>query len=446
VTDLHIAFVTTPQQKFNAMLTYFNLIAVLPCIAFAVMLFKTKAKKEFGLRAFLVFLFLTVGFYSNVYYFIPKFFVYKFPTVSNQAFFRTGIEYAWTSFFSYRGTRDKAESPKLAENTRPNNNIILVVDEAMRGDHFSLNGYSRQTTPYLDELQKQGLLTNWGIAVSSSTCSLQSHDLLITGLTPDDLPDPNDKIKKVPTIFQFAKAMGYKTYYFDGQMNSFWGGTADDLNYIDVWINTTQIIKETESPTEYDFVIAKQTNEIISNSTGNFIFIFKRGNHPPYNLNFPKGAITWTPSFEGRAYLVPDEQLPALVNSFDNAIRYNVNKFFQTLASDYKNLPNNTIIFYTADHSQTLGEDGIVYSHCGYNRKEVIVPLFALGNLGTSVDTKFKPIHANIFPTILDLMNYPESLRKHNYAKSLLKATEKDNGERFFFWANLTRGEKIKFD
>jgi hypothetical protein len=47
---------------------------------------------------------------------------------------------------------------------------------------------------------------------------------------------------------------------------------------------------------------------------------------------------------------------------------------------------------------------------------------------------------------MLDLMSYPESLRKQDYAISLLKAKAKDSTERYFFSLDLIKGEKIKFD
>jgi glucan phosphoethanolaminetransferase (alkaline phosphatase superfamily) len=453
LNDLQIAFATTSEQKLNAIATYFSLIAIIPCVVYLLMLITIKSKHiTRGLKSFLVIAILFIGFYASVwrisYYF-------SFPTVSIGTFARSSIGYSIFRFYAYKEKRDSVEQPTFSDSYRPNNNIVFIVDESIRGDHLSLNGYPRQTTPFLDELSKRGLLKNWGIAVSASTCSIYTHDILLTGFTPDDFPDPDEKINKAPLIFQYARAMRYKTYYLDGQMDSFWGALEYDGNfYVDVRVDISSFNKKGAMYWETDFEIAKKVNEILSSSSGNFIFIFKKGVHFPYNYIFPPDETIWKPSYVGNTpYKLPPEEHDSIVNSYDNGIKYNSDNFFKNLASDYGNLPNNTVILYTGDHGQTLGEGGKNYPHCGDSRNEAMVPLFIIGNLGKEVDTKFKPIHANIFATMLDLMNYPESLRKRQYAISLLKAKESDSKERYYVPANFKGGDmnftkivKLKFD
>ena len=68
---------------------------------------------------------------------------------------------------------------------------MLIIDESIRPDHLSLNGYKRATTPYLEELARQpGLVHNWGAAASGATCSQLSNALMITGVTPQ--PEDDD--------------------------------------------------------------------------------------------------------------------------------------------------------------------------------------------------------------------------------------------------------------
>ena len=63
------------------------------------------------------------------------------------------------------------------------------------------------------------------------------------------------------------------------------------------------------------------------------------------------------------------------------------------------------------------------------------------------VDTEFRASHANLFSTILDLMQFPESERKHNYAISLLKAKSSDSKPRFYYAGDLIgKGREYPFD
>ena len=70
---------------------------------------------------------------------------------------------------------------------RPDNrqpNILLIVTDAARADHFSCYGYGRETTPNIDRVADEGL--RFTQAVSSSSWTLPSHASLFTGLLPSE--------------------------------------------------------------------------------------------------------------------------------------------------------------------------------------------------------------------------------------------------------------------
>lgn len=453
--DVHIALATTPEQKLNAIIAYFSIFAFIPIVVYLLKLIILRPKPiTHQLKSLLFILILFTVLYTCLSVTLQKNNIFLHPTVSTSAFVRTGISYLYFRYETFiKPERETIEPLLLPDSYIPKNNIVFIVDESIRGDHLSLNGYARKTTPYLDELSQNGWLKNWGIAVSASTCSVFTHDILLTGLLPDDFPDTENKMDRFPLIFQYAKAMKYKTYYIDGQMDTYWGILEYDGNsYVDTREDVMTINRENKVPySDTDFQLAKKINNIISSSSGNFIFVFKKGVHLPYNNAFPDESIVWEPSFVGKTpYSLPPEEHESLVNSYDNGIRYNSDNFFKNLASDYSNLPNNTVIIYTGDHGQTLGEDGENYPHCGYSKNEAMVPLFMLGNLGKEVDTNFKASHMNLFATILDLMNYPEELRKQQYAPSLLKTKVTDSTERYYVPFNsqiaVTDLSKVKFD
>lgn len=455
-SDIESIVATTPEQRIASLFLYFNPAAFIPCAVFLLSLIFVRTKDSEGfkpfLRKFAVFaaFFVALAFVGSV--FIEK----KFPTFALNAFCRTTTDFLvfgplsngkWTATVTGKSlARRQVEKPPLAENYRPANNIVFVIDESVRGDHFSLNGYERKTTPFLDNLQMQGILHNWGIAAAASTGSRFSYNALITGLTPDDFPDKTDfKVNTFPTIFQYAKAMNYTTYFFDGQMKVYWGGIPDDLNYIDKWTGVSNFEDNAVAPKyEVDNRIAAEVNKIISSSKGNFIVVFKHGSHIPYQDSFPPDRQIFQPSYTtDKKYDIPSgERLAEVVNSYDNAIKYNVNSFFENLIEDYTKIPNDTLILYTGDHGQTLFANG-KSSHGGKTPAEANVPLFIIGKLDSKPDTNYRASHANIFPTLLDLMNYPENLREKRNSISLLKAVSKDSRPRFF---NPDLGEKIPFD
>lgn len=450
--DIESALATNAEQKLASVAMYLNYAAIIPCLVLLAMMVYLRTEKRRGMRSFVLVNALLIVSFISFSLLSPE----KFPTLSTNAFYRTNIEFLlygpvasgkWASELTgIKVVRRQIPKPALPENYRPQNNVIVVVDESVMGSHLSLNGYHRSTTPFLDQLSSERKLRNWGIAAAASTGSRFTYNTLITGLAPDDFPDATEyKVNTFPTIFQYAKAMNYTTYFFDGQMNGFWGGIGDDRNSIDHWLGVREVSDGVGF--EYwdlDGLIAKKVNKLISSSTGNFIFVFKHGSHYPYQTNFPPNQEVWQPSFaDGTKFNIPPpDKLPEVVNAYDNSLRYSIESFFKNLVDDYSNIPNNSVIIYTGDHGQTMFAGGRA-SHGGQSKEEANVPLFIIGKLNSEVDTAYKASHFNIYPTILDLIDYPMELRERKSIPSLLKARSTDSRPRFF---NPAYGNKIPFD
>jgi glucan phosphoethanolaminetransferase (alkaline phosphatase superfamily) len=412
-------FATDFEIKRNMTLAYFSWIALIPSFAYAFLLLNRSHIRQTGWKTFLGVVALAFCLYTPT----ARSGYSDFTTSSVNAFFRTWTESIWRWRYAFPGPREVIAFKAVAP---PKNNIVLIVDESVRADHLSLNGYPRATTPYLDELNSKGALTNWGLAVSGTNCSRSSNALMLTGFPPSQLPDTEAQIKRWPSIFQYAQAMGYKTYYIDGQLNYFWNGTSDDLHHIDVWWNSDQF--PIDNLSDRDFVIARKVVELVDGSTGNFIWINKRGVHFPYFDDFPENEAIWKPLFEkNKSPNLADKE--PLANSYDDALRYNLEGFFRTL--DVTNRGNNTIFFYTSDHGQNLSEGGEVVTHCGDIRngrenlnREVLVPILMMAAGEHARDTSRrlnKVSHYNIFATLLDLMRFPAEQRLHQYGQSLLE-------------------------
>ena len=72
-----------------------------------------------------------------------------------------------------------------------------------------------------------------------------------------------------------------------------------------------------------------------------------------------------------------------------------------------------------------------------------MVPVFLIGLKDQAVDTTFKASHANLFTSLLDLINYPVEMRGQPYAISLFKARGSNSATRFF---NPDARGKVPFD
>jgi glucan phosphoethanolaminetransferase (alkaline phosphatase superfamily) len=402
VIDLQTIDASPLQSWGNAAKIFFSWSGILPVIVYILLFFVKKYKTTFlPLLLALPMIAINLGIQSS------------------------GVEVNWgTVTFRFSGTvikwlaiesqTFKREALANYPHKPPQNNIIFIIDESIRSDHLSINGYQRETTPHLEQIAKRTDFYNWGTAISGATCSTLSNDLLMTGLvvSEENISKYHELLQQYPTLFQFARARGYATYYFNAQTTYMWNGLSQqDLGQIDHWVNTTQLGNDFDA----DLRAAASIREIIQQSTGNFIVLNKRGVHYPYEESYPENAAIWTP--------IPKDYFkqPGLVtNPYDNGIRFSVDMFFNELIPDSNAFPENSILIYTSDHSQTLFENGIRWPHCNFSQQEVSVPLFMIGNLEAQPDTTYKASHSNIFPTILDLMAVPENVRIHPYAPSLL--------------------------
>jgi glucan phosphoethanolaminetransferase (alkaline phosphatase superfamily) len=419
-----IALFASPTLYKDTLLGWLNWTALAPIAVYGATLAVAHKTQPGSARLgrLLVLLGLIGGFYSAMFQLWLSNPQGSLPMPSTSSFFRTVTSLPWKISQSYYGPRDPI---RYRADQAARRNIIFIVDESVRGDHLSLNGYARPTTPFLDALQQRGLLFNWGAAASGTTCSLGSNNLLLSGVT--SLPDRENAIKKQPSIFQYAKASGYTTYYLDGASSIFWNGTNDDLRYIDHWENAERFAGDL--PYDADERIAERVRALVTSSTGNFIWINKRGTHFHYNNTFPQDAPIWTPIYNQSGYnpAMHDE----LVNSYDNAVRYNLGSFFETLLSDRVLLDNTTII-YTSDHGQTLSDHQETTTHCGASRNEALVPLFMI-TTQFHPQTSYRASHANLFATLLDIMAFPEAERHYVYAPSLLQAPAGEPPVRRYF-------------
>ncbi len=432
-------FAADMRIMFSSIGEYFVLLAIIPCLLYAALLLVIKPLLKNGIKILLSVLLLFSGFFLFTAYFSTNY----FPSVSFNAFYRTIFNFPVSWYFGsihqppfsvfYETPRQKIT---FRAQRLPNNNIVFMVDESMRGDHLSLNGYPRPTTPFLEELNQRGVIKNWGIAVSGTTCSIASNNLLLTGV--NEIPDTNGNIFKFPTIFQYAKATGYKTFYFDGQLSYRWLGKPSDVENVDEWL-MSDTLKKGEWY-DIDAEIARKVKEIVSSSTGNFIWINKFGVHFPYKSSYPNSAAKWLPvpeSIDKLALYQTGDEHEKLKNSYDNAILYNSQSFFATIFEN--GLAADTFYIYTSDHGQNLSENGRANSHCLTTKNEANVPLFIIAEptIMPETDIGYKASHANIFPALLDLMAFPESERPENYSPSLFKAKPADSKPRFYFSGNL---------
>jgi arylsulfatase A-like enzyme len=318
-------------------------------------------------------------------------------------------------------------------------NIILITLDTVRADHFSSYGYSRQTTPYLDQFARQGVLFENAIAPASWT--LASHASIFTGL----LPHQHGADWTVPllagphTLAEILGSRGYETAGFTANTycEKVWGlgrgfETYGDnngsfrQNLAQTFIGEAMVQPLYQDWRRYDVFYRRNAEELNRSilrwfrhraKRPYFLFINYFDAHDPYltggSYNHRFGSIS--SSLARGVHLVPDRRNPSerlsrseqasVVSAYDNCLAYldnQVGRLLQALSRS----PGweNTVVIITSDHGEAFGEHGY-YGH-GYDlyREVLHVPLIIAGP-GVPQGLRIQhPVGIReLFSTVLDL-------------------------------------------
>jgi sulfatase-like protein len=302
------------------------------------------------------------------------------------------------------------------EAPRPRN-VIVIMDESVRGDLLDLN---RPGGMHSGLLEHSAAMANFGIVSSIANCSAASNAAFRYGVGRDS---PMSHLRTNPSIWQYAKRAGYRTIYIDGQRHN--GAlhnlmTREELAQIDEHIQHPSATP----PRERDMQIARRLRRIIQDGRQpSFVYVNKTGAHFPYEGKYPpeRAVLPVLKRATLGEDILPRTEDPAMRASFRNAylntLAWNVGNFFDTLLADLD--LSNTVIVYTSDHGQNLHEDGSpgYQTHCSTHNPsplEGIVPLVVLTQVPQVLaamreaarKNRDRVTQFNIFPSVLALIGY----------------------------------------
>ncbi len=317
---------------------------------------------------------------------------------------------------------------------RPDGDVILIVDESIRGDYIDLAGGKVPTNLLDAEGNPKPGVYNFGRAASAANCSAGTNIILRYGGTRRTYLR---NIASMPTIWSYAKAAGYHTVYIDAQLT---GGhlsnsmTKTDLKKIDEFIQFDRVPLR-----DRDQKIARIIVERTQNDRPEFIIANKIGAHFPVNDKYPNSYMIYKPASPrgklanvtrgDRRTGMPDWDL--YKNAYRNTLLWNVGHFFDTILSG-ANL-DKSVMIYTSDHGQNFHEDGSpgFGTHCSQSPPptEGIVAIAMLTKIpGISREAaewsrinRGAMSHFEIFPTLLDLMAYDREAVRQTYGPSLFE-------------------------
>lgn len=326
---------------------------------------------------------------------------------------------------SERATRTSVE-PREVELTpgrpRAAGDIVLLIDESIAPTYLDINDPAGVRSG-LAEARAGVAIHNFGIGAAVTHCSLGSNLTLRHGGTRADYQTRNIA---GPTIWQYARAAGYRTVYLDAQRTG--GAFQNGMNTAEAAAIDQFVQFGDVDVIERDHALATRLSEYLRDDVHDVIVVNKIGAHFPVQAKYPETAARYMPvpsraRFAGivdtasrEGFDDSGEGWRRYRNAYRNTIEWNVGGFFDRL---FAGGIGNATILYTADHGQDLNEVGRpgASTHCSGNPSpaEGAVPIVVLAGAGaagldwavaTSKNTN-RASHYQFFPTLIALMGYP---------------------------------------
>lgn len=222
--------------------------------------------------------------------------------------------------------------------------FILVIGEAVRYDHLSLNGYHRNTTPLLG---KRNNLISFDNVYSQANLTAYSVPLILTRATPDD----SERAYREKSISEAFQEAGYKSGYINNQISlPIESRTIRNCDY------PHEILKPIDVDGAYDIEMMNNLKESVSD-TLQFFVMHMLGNHFRYEYRYPSSFEVYKPVMgKSFSYLgVKEENKEMLINAYDNCILY-LDYFMDELITYVDSLNRSAVVLYISDHGESFWE------------------------------------------------------------------------------------------
>ena len=291
---------------------------------------------------------------------------------------------------------------KISPPNNPHKLVIMVVGEATRADHFSLNGYKRETNPLL----KKENIVNFKNFYSCGTSTAVSVPCMFSiydrgdysykkGMATENVLDVINHTKQVAILWR--------------DNNSDSKGVALRVPFEDFKYGNKNTICDVECRDEgmlvgLDKYIEQHKNKDI------LIVLHQMGNHgPAYYKRYPKEFEKFTPVCKTNQ--LEECSKESIANAYDNALLYS-DYFLSKVIGLLKNYQDSydTTMFYIADHGESLGENGLYLHGLPYfmapEAQTHVASLMWFGkNNQHKVDGEKRYSQDNLFHTLLGLFN-----------------------------------------
>lgn len=246
--------------------------------------------------------------------------------------------------------------------------LVLVIGESTNRQHMGLYGYSRQTTPRLQQIAG---LQRFEQVIGARPFTIET---LQQTLSFADQKNP-DMYLTQPSLMNMMKQAGYKTFWITNQqtltkrntMLTFFSQQMDEQIYLNH--------SRAQNSRSYDENVLGPFGKILQDpAERKFIIVHLLGTHMNYEYRYP-------PEFEvfkdrlGLPDWVSDSQLP-VINDYDNAVLYNDHVVASLIERFQQSQPNGFLVYFS-DHGEDVYDSGD-HKMLGRSEQQPTEPMYAV--------------------------------------------------------------------
>ncbi|OCG22094.1 hypothetical protein A9G11_07620 [Gilliamella sp. wkB108] len=231
--------------------------------------------------------------------------------------------------------------------------LVLIIGESTTRNRMGIYGYARNTTPQIEQFQKE----NPNLLVFNDVVSSRPYtiEILQQALTFADEHHPDLYLKK-PSLIHLMRQAGYKTYWITNQqtitkrntMLTMFSKQTDEQIYLNNDRN--------QSSRQYDESVFEPFKKVLAEPVAKkFVIIHLLGTHMKYEFRYPKNSqYDQFKDNTGIPFKIDDDKLNSY-NNYDNAVSYN--DFVTTNLFDiFKKSKQNGFMLYFSDHGEDVYE------------------------------------------------------------------------------------------
>lgn len=312
---------------------------------------------------------------------------------------------------------------------------VLVIGESARYDNFSINGYSKETSPLLEKMPN---LVTYSDYYATANTTMNCIPLMLTRGTPLHFGISQEE----KTLVDAFKEAGFKTYWLGNQ-----SGGSEYIRRIAQDADGEYFNSAGENSVNYDETLWPYFQEVLNKKDDKVLIVLHTlGNHFRYEFRYPPRFKVFTPCFDGD--LNKSDMIPAnrekIMNTYDNSVLY-TDYFLANTIHQVDSINVISALIYVSDHGENIfdtKENLLFHTNLEYTKYDIHVPLIiwcsdkyiARNELKYDMikQNRNKKLSAsNLFYSILDIGNV--TFPGQNVDKSFASETLQEDSARYIY-------------